>query len=96
MVLKNVKLFSYKESGCEIYTFLHFFYYLFTDRSSLSSPDCSSTPHQIVVKSENTMFSSGHITSKYTNCGADATIINGQHIIKATQVPDPAQGLHGH
>jgi len=26
MVLKNVKLFSYKESGCEVYTFLLFFY----------------------------------------------------------------------
>jgi len=25
MVLKYVKLFSYKESGCEVYTFLHFF-----------------------------------------------------------------------
>ena len=35
MVLKNVKLFSYKESGCEVYTFLHFFYQLFITKRVL-------------------------------------------------------------
>ena len=41
-------------------------------------------PHQIAVVSENVKFSDEHITSKYTDRGADVVVVDGQYIVKPT------------
>ena len=44
-----------------------------------------STP--IVVQSEQTSYSNDYITSKFTNRGADVTIVEGQYIVTPTAKP---------
>ena len=41
----------------------------------------------IVVQSEYTSYTNEHITSKFTNRGADVTIVEGQYIVTPTAKP---------
>ena len=41
----------------------------------------------IVVHSEHTSYTNDHITSKFTNRGADVTIFEGQYVVTPTTKP---------
>ena len=41
----------------------------------------------IVVQSEHTSYTNDHIISKFTNRGADVTIVEGQYIVTPTAKP---------
>ena len=50
-------------------------------------PTSQRRPHAIVVQSENTSYSDEYITSKFTNRGADVTVVEGQYIVTPTAKP---------
>ena len=50
-------------------------------------PTAARRPYPIVVQSEATSYSDEYITSKFTNRGADVTIVEGQYIVTPTAKP---------
>lgn len=47
-------------------------------------PTAARRPYPIVVQSEQTAYSDEHITSKFTNRGADVTVTDGQYLVTPT------------
>lgn len=47
-------------------------------------PTAARRPYPVHVQSEQTAYSDEHITSKFTNRGADVVVTDGQYIVKPT------------
>ena len=54
-------------------------------------PTAARCPNYITIQSENTVYADGHITAKYSYCGAYIVTVDGQFMVTPTTKPSKFQ-----